>query len=217
MDISERPLYFNVRRRRRRRGMTVSPLSVGNPLAEFPATGILDNYNRANEGPPPSANYVTPLGQGGLKVLSNACGTDVPVNSGMAMWSQLFNADQEVHIRVKNLVVSQSFIIVVRNQSATEWIESYWAEFTNGTPATVSVFKFADSVTTVLVNAAALGANLIIGMQLGLRIVSSVLTVWRGSSQVVSVPDFSITGSGRIAVKVSHDGMDFDDLGGGSL
>ena len=37
----------------------------------FPTTGILDDFNRGNEGPPPSANWTT-LVQG-HKVVSNAC------------------------------------------------------------------------------------------------------------------------------------------------
>lgn len=39
----------------------------------FPTTPILDNFNRGDEGPPPSANWTTVTwSDGGLKVLSNA-------------------------------------------------------------------------------------------------------------------------------------------------
>ena len=37
----------------------------------FPTTGIKDNFNRANVGPPPSSNWTCPYN--GIKVLSNQC------------------------------------------------------------------------------------------------------------------------------------------------
>lgn len=39
----------------------------------FPTTGIIDNFNRANEGPPPSTDWTTMIGSHGHKVLSNEC------------------------------------------------------------------------------------------------------------------------------------------------
>lgn len=39
----------------------------------FPTTGLLDNFNRANEGPPPSTDWTTIIAGKGHKVLSNEC------------------------------------------------------------------------------------------------------------------------------------------------
>jgi len=60
--------------------------------AEFPTKGILDDFNRGNEGPPPSENWATPtgpVGMGGLKVDTNQCViSDLnDIGHGSALWT----------------------------------------------------------------------------------------------------------------------------------
>jgi len=70
----------------------------------FPTTGILDNFNRGNEGPPPSANWFTPtgpVGMGGLKVAGNQCIiSDLnDIGYGSAFWTgSTFGPDCEAYI-----------------------------------------------------------------------------------------------------------------------
>ena len=67
----------------------------------FPTTAVLDNFNRANTGPPPSSSWAGPIqpGHAQLRVDTNAC---VPVGAeGQAYWSGAsFGPDQEVYARV---------------------------------------------------------------------------------------------------------------------
>ena len=182
----------------------------------FPYTLTLDNFNRANEGPPPSASWTTPSSQGGLKVIGNACGSEVGF-SGAAIWNTVFAANQEVQFKIGTVpVAGQHYTAVVRNQSATDWLNSYYAEFLNGTPALVYVWKYT-GISELLIDGVELGGTMVTGMALGLRVVGSLLTVWRDGSQVTSVSDTSITGPGRLVVRVSHDPMTLDDLRGGAL
>lgn len=221
-DEQRRLLYRGGRPRRRHRRRSLLDLAsevADDPLANFPLTSILDSFDRANEGPPPSGSWTTPANQSGLKVLSNACGTDVEANSGAAMWSAVFQANQEVHARVAAplLPSGQYFTLIIRNQSATDWLDSYWAEFHRGTPDVVTVKKYVGGATTTLVDQFPLGSPMVVGMRLGLRGTSSLLTVWRDGTRILSVNDSSILGAGRLIVRVSHDQMALDDFGGGGV
>ena len=52
----------------------------------FPNTPVLDNFNRANEGPPPSANWVGwIMAASNLIVYTNVCACNVAGN-GDAGW-----------------------------------------------------------------------------------------------------------------------------------
>lgn len=57
----------------------------------FPTTSVLDSFNRADAGPPPSASWE--VFSTGWKVVSNQCVSSI---SGAAMfWATLFGADVE--------------------------------------------------------------------------------------------------------------------------
>lgn len=62
----------------------------------FPTTSILDDFNRANEGPPPSASWATPSGWDGLKVSGNQCIGD-SATGGVAIWKTQYGPDCEVY------------------------------------------------------------------------------------------------------------------------
>lgn len=67
-------------------------------MVSFPSTGILDNFNRANEGPPPSSNWTDSAG--GLRVISGQCGGDI-AGINAAYWNaQRFGNDIEGYFDV---------------------------------------------------------------------------------------------------------------------
>lgn len=72
----------------------------------FPLTPILDNFNRANEGPPPSANWTGDFDPGfgdDLIVLDNLLQTSF--GNGSAYWNQsIYGPDCEVYSTVRILV-----------------------------------------------------------------------------------------------------------------
>src|SRR5436189_297727 len=62
----------------------------------FPTTNILDDFNRSNQGPPPSSNWVSDGSPDGWKVLSNQA---TPSVDGYAhdVWERdTFGPDSEV-------------------------------------------------------------------------------------------------------------------------
>ena len=96
-------------------------MGCGGGALAFPATGILDNFNRANEGPPPSASWTTDNDSlpNGLQVISNQCGS--PAAQGMgAIWNTSFADNQDAYCTLKVLPTSaQSLELILRLQSAT--------------------------------------------------------------------------------------------------
>lgn len=66
--------------------------------AEFPTTGVLDNFNRTNEGPPPSANWTADTQ---FKVLSNVCAGNGTSNWGT--WNTSYAPNEEVYMTITTL------------------------------------------------------------------------------------------------------------------
>lgn len=68
----------------------------------FPTTSILDSFGRADEGPPPSANWTDVSGTNGLKVISGTVGADGA--DGTSYWSaSTFGPDCEVYVTLSTL------------------------------------------------------------------------------------------------------------------
>lgn len=74
-------------------------ISVVSRVDFFPTTPILDDFNRANEGPPPSANWGTIVGTG-HKVLSNQMVPDSNANHTSWWTAQTFGPDIEVYLTI---------------------------------------------------------------------------------------------------------------------
>jgi hypothetical protein len=74
-------------------------ISVASRVDFFPTTPILDDFNRANEGPPPSTNWGTIVGTG-HKVLSNQMVPDSNANHTSWWTAQTFGPDIEVYLTV---------------------------------------------------------------------------------------------------------------------
>jgi len=72
--------------------------------AAFPSTGILDDFNRANEGPPPGSNWITSSGLAGLVVASLELTTDpTEAGNGAATWNHELGPSAEVYAAVTHI------------------------------------------------------------------------------------------------------------------
>lgn len=61
-----------------------------NGLPPFPSTPVLDDFNRATEGPPPGANWSTPSNaDAGLTLASGVCVPPFSNDEGQAVWTPL--------------------------------------------------------------------------------------------------------------------------------
>jgi hypothetical protein len=64
----------------------------------FPTTPILDDFDRADEGPPPSTNWTTPLGTFGLTVNTLQCAWNGSGSPGFAAWNTPTGPDCEIYM-----------------------------------------------------------------------------------------------------------------------
>jgi ABC-type antimicrobial peptide transport system permease subunit len=83
--------------------LSIAGLAIASPSMQgaFPQTGILDDFNRADEGPPPSLSWASIEETNGLVVLSNQLAGD-PAGSGggIALWLAETDQDCEVYFTV---------------------------------------------------------------------------------------------------------------------
>jgi len=103
----------------------------------FPTTSIIDNFNRSNEGPPPSSSWSTTCSawSGGWSVSSNACLAAVSdVNS--VYWNvSTFGPNCEAYFTITALgnQSGDSLGVILRLQDAgTANVDGYWLEWTQG-------------------------------------------------------------------------------------
>lgn len=95
-----------------------------------PSAPVIDDFNRTNQGPPPSSSWAGPIvtGQSGLRVVSNEL---VASATGFrdAYWNEVFPADQEAAITFVTVPAGQ-FYLHARINTPGSAHNSYFARYT---------------------------------------------------------------------------------------
>jgi hypothetical protein len=198
--------------------------SLGFPPT-FPATAHLDQFNRADQGPPPSASWVTCAGSG-WRVLANF---GAPASGGIlngATWNNSFASTQEVYFTIANSAPASSGYVgcFVRLQSPTNLNSDHYelrAHLIAGLNNDVlRLFKVIGGVTSQIGIDIALGADLQLagGDQLGLRCDGTTLTVWLNGVLKRTATDSSLNAPGYIGLVNGVNAGDVmaDNFGGGA-
>lgn len=199
-------------------------------MGTFPSTPILDNFNRADEGPPPSASW-TAINSPGFQVSANQL---APVDNGdnYALWTATFNANQEVYWTVSTVQLSGSYsTIFARLYNNAGVFSGYLMEHfsqTAGSTETLYLGRIDSNAFTQL----GPSVSLIVGAgdTWGMRCVGSSIEAWYKTvagrwSQLVRVMDTTYNGDspynqigayhyGAIAGTVP---ARWDNFGGGSI
>ncbi|MCA9974243.1 MAG: hypothetical protein KC413_00780, partial [Anaerolineales bacterium] len=184
----------------------------------FGSSSVLDNFNRANEGPPMTgwANFLT----AGLVVSSNACAPSGAGNRAGYYNTVLSAADCEVYATIASDPASNRnmslYARLVNIGSGTT--EGYGIQFNKvaGTD-TLQIFRLDNDTKTVL------GANfsqeLTAGNKFGLEIVGSTLTAYvdtgSGWTSLGSRTDSTYSSAGYLGADIGSGTL--DDFGGGGL
>lgn len=185
--------------------------------ASFPATGILDNFNRTNEGPPPSASYTTPEGVAGLNVIGNAIGG--ASSDGYATWNTSYATDQENALTLTVPPLNgQAVRLMVRQQSATLFRDCYYAEFVSNTPApaTLRIWKRVVITDTQLGADITLAADLTT-QQLGIRVMGTTITAYLDGFLLGTRTDGDVAGAGRLMINFTDTTTRGDNFRGGAV
>ncbi len=177
-----------------------------------PSTAILDDFNRANEGPPPSSSWTAGLGTNALVVLSNQCANGSG-QSGGALWGTATTADCEVYATAA----------VVPSAGSDEI--SLWARYVDSS-SHYRVRWLADDVLYLWHLTTELGTYSIPsasnGDKIALQCIGAAISVWYKPSagawaEVISVTNASTTEAGDIGLSAYDTNVRMDDFGGGSL
>lgn len=179
----------------------------------FPTTPILDNFNRADEGPPPSANW-TDIGNG-LEVISNqAAGSAVGDN--ISYWNPItFGPDSEVYVTIPVTDVVNGVIYLRFNTGS---FNGYGLIFGAST-SSLSVIRLDGGVPTPL--GAAISQAISNGDSVGLRVIGSTIKVYYKAAAgswtfLDSRTDATYSAAGALLLVVVDTTMRLDNFGGGT-
>lgn len=195
----------------------------------FPNTSILDNFNRADQGPPLSINWTDFFGDsGGWKVSSNTAVMGSGVNNGSEYWNpNIFGPDCEAYFTVTTKPTSTKALrILARIQTSLPSIfpgdpDMYWVELKPavGTDV-VNITRYFGGTPTILT---AINQEFSTGDALGISVIGSTITAWYKASggSWVSIGtgiDTTLTSAGYIGINADADlTAVLDDFGGGSI
>lgn len=185
----------------------------------FPTTGILDNFDRANENPlSDGGNWGDRNVAGELQLLNNkAQGVTGSTTLNSRYWTAVtFGPDCEAYITVATLPNQDYIRLWLRIQNPGAVGETgymmQWQNDANG----VRIFKeTAREAYTALAQDAA--ARFVVTDQLGFQAIGTSLTVYQNGTSVLNTTDATITDAGNIALGVRSNTVTLDDFGGGNV
>lgn len=151
----------------------------------FPTTGILDDFNRTNEGPPPSSNWTTVNGTGHV-VSSNQLANSAADHSESAWDVSTYGPDCELYYDIATKPGTGKWCdIDVRVGSLVASWSGYQAELTNnsGTDA-IDIYRNDAGSYTVL--GSSISQEFTAGDGFGVDMVGTTLTIYRRSSGIWS-------------------------------
>lgn len=192
----------------------------------FPTTSILDSFNRADEGPPPSASWYStnwPPIEFSLQVIDNQCAiydTVSPNKHGDSAWNTLVGPDCEAYVDIINSTGSFSVSLWIRVQDKdTKTLGAYLV--TCG-PSSMELAKWSSGYTALASTASITISD---GDSFGISAIGTALKAYHkpaaGSwTEILSATDSAISAAGYIflrAVASISDGTRFDNFGGGTI
>jgi hypothetical protein len=186
---------------------------------DFPSISLLDTFNRANEGPPPSASWGVgsdPDDTAGLAVVSNQ-GKVGGAGYGGATWNSSFEANQEAYCTVPAGQGAAECYLQTRllSPGTAGWDAYVLLWF--GT--TFNVYAVVDNVYGANI-ASFTVADINGGGKCGLSVAGSLITTYidsgGGWGEAGNVSHGGLTGGGQIGVSGTPN-LIIDDFGGGNI
>ncbi|HET7375534.1 MAG TPA: hypothetical protein VFK30_02435, partial [Anaerolineae bacterium] len=149
----------------------------------------MDNFNRSNEGPPPSASWVISRANG-LQTIDNECARWIQGAGDASSWNTQFGADQECFATLNT--TAQGTVLYCRLQTATNY-QSDQYQITFIDDMTLQFWKRFSSAWTQL------GADVSItysdGDVWGIQVIGDTITAFRNGSEVAYRVDSDVAGA----------------------
>jgi hypothetical protein len=165
-------------------GYPLNRISTGT----FPTSSVIDDFNRANEGPPPSSSWDYSLLGGstnGVKVISNQCGGDAAAAGGRnAYWKTSFGPDCEAYCTLAVSPGATDIELVLRGKdlgtggadpgSTNDFYSASWEGGTS--PDRLEYYRIDNSSFTLL--GATHNLDMVSGYKFGFEAIGSTLQAY---------------------------------------
>lgn len=183
----------------------------------YPTTSaVLDNFDRANEGPPMTG--WTDI-DAGLQVISNAAGGTTGANLSRLNTSYGPDAEAWATVSTKPGAVTRYFGFEMRQTADTGDGYAAYAIDRSGTD-TWEIYR-VDNGTYTLLGSAVTGPEVTAGDQIGMERLGSAVAVYHFTAgawtQIATRTDSTYTGTLYLALYVDDGTGRFDDFGGGTV
>lgn len=195
--------------------------------AAFPNTGILDNFNRSNEGPPPSSNWEDSADPDCLAVVSNrAASTNAGADDDYA-WNKwdggTYGPNAEVYFTIVTRPALNKGFLVSMVDSTTGDGYGFDLFNTGASEVSITIYRIDEWAYTTL-GSVITGADVDAGDKIGLQKNGSNVIVYKdigaGWVEVGSRTDSAHSYSTYSLVLENYDGsfdLVIDDFGGGTI
>lgn len=190
----------------------------------FPTNAtLLDDFNRANVGPPPSASWTSQIflsDNNALRVLSNQCGSSGTGSNQTAWWNPTtFGPDVEVYAQVPAFGLSGHYAGLFARLTGTGTVASSGYVFYAVGDSQAEFYRVVDGTYTAI--GAAISQAWLPGDWMGFEVVGTTLTGYRKTGGAWSVvgtrTDSTYTGAGHIGLYTDNNTIRFDDFSGGPV
>lgn len=193
----------------------------------FPSASVLDDFNRANEGPPPSANWTTDFdgsGAAGLKVVSNQC---APNGTGACSgyWNAAtFGPDCECYVTVATVGASTNVLHLYARLASvgTAGVDGYSVQLAKAAGTdTLKLYRLDNGVHTQL--GATVSQEFASGDSLGMDVTGTTVQLWYKSgagawTSLATRTDATYSAGGNLAVLTTGSTTwRLDNFGGGTV
>lgn len=183
----------------------------------FPATPILDNFNRANQNPPSSSwSAVTLLGN--LAVVSNQCKANAAGNCGNYYNPATYGPACEAYVTIvtKGGTGDEVDVWLRAQQPGSAFtIDGYLVAWQVAAGTDQLLIRRVDNgVATTLTT---IGQEMNNGDVLGIRGVGSTITAHVNGVQVGSATDSTYAAAGNLLLGILNTTFVLDDFGGGTI
>jgi hypothetical protein len=195
----------------------------------FPTTGLLDNFDRANEGPPPSTNWTTAVlsgagtGHDGVEVAGSGQLKGNGSADNFGQWNvQTFGPDSEVFCAIDTMADTLFCILYLGLLNiGANTTDGYCLRFDKEAATDeFNIGRIDNGAITFL--HAGVQQELTLTDSIGFERIGSTLTGYHkpvaGSwTQILQVSDSTYTSAGHIGIMLRGGTMLADDFGGGTV
>ena len=192
----------------------------------FPTTSVLDNFTRANEGPPPSASWLASsifTGTSALQVTSNTLQSASSAGGG---WGTTAGPDSEVYVTISTLMANLSNCNLWLRGADVGTVNEDGYKFTvqrqDGFPGFGATIVRVDNDSGTQLGATIndTGGAMSAAEKLGCEAIGSNLTMYYNRGSWVSLgsrTDATYAGAGYMLIASTDSAARYDDFGGGTV